>query len=92
MGFIGKAVRKYRQKQNKKKAQRAEERMRKEIQASPERSKGIKEWITEAKKEPTISKGMAKKKMLEQTPTGMANKTGSDAVIPPGHAQRKSKL
>ena len=41
---------------------------------------------------PPIAHGMAKRKMLEQTPTGMANKTGSDAVIPPGHAQRKSKL
>ena len=44
------------------------------------------------KKMPTICKGMARKQMLEQTPTGMANKTGSDAVIPPSHAQRKSKL
>ena len=64
----------------------------------------IKRMIDEAKKNPKalqwrtkptrppISHGMAKKKMLEQTPTGMANKTGSDAVIPPGHAQRKSKL
>ena len=41
---------------------------------------------------PPIAHGMAKRKMLEQTPTGMANKTGSDAVIPEGHAQRKSKL
>ena len=47
---------------------------------------------TKKRRATTIGKGMAKKKMLEQTPTGMANKTGSDAVIPEGHAQRKCKL
>ena len=39
-----------------------------------------------------LKKPMGKTKILEQTPTGMANKTGSDAVIPPAHSQRKPKL
>ena len=56
------------------------------------RRKAARATLEKLKNTPTISKGMARKPMLEQTPTGMANKTGSDAVIPEGHAQRKSKL
>ena len=36
-----------------------------------------------------VCKPMGKRSMLEQTPTGMANKTLADAIIPEGHSQRK---
>ena len=44
------------------------------------------------KRPKVLKKAMGKTKLIEQTPVGMANKTGSDAVIPPGHSQRKPKL
>ena len=83
MGSIREALNKKRQKNYEKWHKKNQQRVD---------TKGLKAFVDSIKKTPTINKGMAKKKLLEQTPTGMANKTGSDAVIPEGHAQRKCKL
>ena len=89
MGFIKKAIQDMKKKKEMEKRHKEGGKKFRESMAkvSPELRN-----IRVGEKRPTIAKGMAKKKMLEQTPTGMANKTGSDAVIPPGHAQRKCKL
>lgn len=39
----------------------------------------------------TIGKVPVKKKMLEQTPCGMANATGSALFIPQGHSKKTTK-
>ena len=45
-----------------------------------------------AKKGKTAIKAMVKPKVMEQTPTGMANCTKATPYIPPAHKSTKSKL
>ena len=45
-----------------------------------------------AAKKKTVIKALVKPKIIEQTPTGMANSTKSSAYIPPAKKDTKPKL
>ena len=84
---LKKANAKLKKRAEKNKAKRAK--LEADIKAGHEKIEAMRQ---NAKKGKTAIKAMVKPKVMEQTPTGMANCTKATPYIPPAHKSTKSKL